>query len=310
MSMKPIGLFSFLIYFFFLSLNFSHSIENKILLKINDKIITSLDISNEIKILKLLNKNFNDLKNDEIIKIASKSLVKQLLKETELLNYNKELQVPDDYFNSYLLNYLKKLNFKSKEEFFKYCEINSIDVESIKKKITIELLWNQFIYQKFIKNVKIDEIKIRESILKKEFIDEYLLSEIVFNVENKINIKSKFDTIESSIKKNGFEKTALTFSISDTSNRGGVIGWIKETSLSPTVRKILEETNINEYTKPIQIPGGFLILFLKNIQKVKSNLDIDTETKNIIKARTNKQLDQFSNIYLNKIKKDFIINEF
>ena len=171
-------------------------------------------------------------------------------------------------------------------------------------------MWNQFIYQKFLQNVKIDKNKIKKDILKKKFIEEYLLLEIVFNVEKKNNLQIKLDKIKKSIEENGFEKTALNYSISDTSKNGGVLGWIKETTLSPTVRRILKKTDIKKYTKPIQIPGGFLILYLKDLKKIKVDLDIDKETKNVIKIRTNKQLDQFSTIYLNKIKKDFIINEF
>ena len=308
--MKQTSSITLLISLILLLNSYSYSIENKILLKINNKIITSFDLYNEIKILKLLNNNISDLSEDKIIKIASKSLTKQAIKELELSKYSKNLELPKEYLNSYLLNYAKKLNFNTKEDFLEYFEKNMIDTDALKKKITIDLLWNQFVYARFLKNVKIDENKIREEISKKKFINEYLLSEIVFNVESKNDIKIIFDSIKESIKKDGFNKTALTYSTSSTSQNGGNLGWIKETSLSETVRKILKDINIDQFTKPIQIPGGFLILYVQNIKKIKSNLDINKETENIIKLKTNKQLDQFSNIYFNKIKKNFIINEF
>ena len=308
--MKQTSSITLLISLILLLNSYSYSIENKILLKINNKIITSFDLYNEIKILKLLNNNISDLSEDKIIKIASKSLTKQAIKELELSKYSKNLELPKEYLNSYLLNYAKKLNFNTKEDFLKYFEKNMIDTDALKKKITIDLLWNQFVYARFLKNVKIDENKIREEISKKKFINEYLLSEIVFNVESKNDIKIIFDSIKESIKKDGFNKTALTYSTSSTSQNGGNLGWIKETSLSETVRKILKDINIDQFTKPIQIPGGFLILYVQNIKKIKSNLDINKDTENIVKLKTNKQLDQFSNIYFNKIKKNFIINEF
>tara|TARA_X000000950_G_C13861500_1_gene638924 strand:- start:308 stop:1234 length:927 start_codon:yes stop_codon:yes gene_type:complete len=308
--MKQTSSITLLISLILLLNSYSYSIENKILLKINNKIITSFDLYNEIKILKLLNNNISDLSEDKIIKIASKSLTKQAIKELELSKYSKNLELPKEYLNSYLLNYAKKLNFNTKEDFLEYFEKNMIDTDALKKKITIDLLWNQFVYARFLKNVKIDENKIREEISKKKFINEYLLSEIVFNVESKNDIKIIFDSIKESIKKDGFNKTALTYSTSSTSQNGGNLGWIKETSLSETVRKILKDINIDQFTKPIQIPGGFLILYVQNIKKIKSNLDINKETENIVKLKTNKQLDQFSNIYFNKIKKNFIINEF
>ena len=308
--MKQTSSITLLISLILLLNSYSYSIENKILLKINNKIITSFDLYNEIKILKLLNNNISDLSEDKIIKIASKSLTKQAIKELELSKYSKNLELPKEYLNSYLLNYAKKLNFNTKEDFLEYFEKNMIDTDALKKKITIDLLWNQFVYARFLKNVKIDENKIREEISKKKFINEYLLSEIVFNVESKNDIRIIFDSIKESIKKDGFNKTALTYSTSGTSQNGGNLGWIKETSLSETVRKILKDINIDQFTKPIQIPGGFLILYVQNIKKIKSNLDINKETENIVKLKTNKQLDQFSNIYFNKIKKNFIINEF
>ena len=308
--MKQTSSITLLISLILLLNSYSYSIENKILLKINNKIITSFDLYNEIKILKLLNNNISELSEDKIIKIASKSLTKQAIKELELSKYSKNLELPKEYLNSYLLNYAKKLNFNTKEDFLEYFEKNMIDTDALKKKITIDLLWNQFVYARFLKNVKIDENKIREEISKKKFINEYLLSEIVFNVESKNDIKIIFDSIKESIKKDGFNKTALTYSTSGTSQNGGNLGWIKETSLSETVRKILKDINIDQFTKPIQIPGGFLILYVQNIKKIKSNLDINKETENIVKLKTNKQLDQFSNIYFNKIKKNFIINEF
>ena len=308
--MKQTSSITLLISLILLLNSYSYSIENKILLKINNKIITSFDLYNEIKILKLLNNNISDLSEDKIIKIASKSLTKQAIKELELSKYSKNLELPKEYLNSYLLNYAKKLNFNTKEDFLEYFEKNMIDTDALKKKITIDLLWNQFVYARFLKNVKIDENKIREEISKKKFINEYLLSELVFNVESKNDIKIIFDSIKESIKKDGFNKTALTYSTSGTSQNGGNLGWIKETSLSETVRKILKDINIDQFTKPIQIPGGFLILYVQNIKKIKSNLDINKETENIVKLKTNKQLDQFSNIYFNKIKKNFIINEF
>ena len=308
--MKHTSSITLLISLILLLNSYSYSIENKILLKINNKIITSFDLYNEIKILKLLNNNISELSEDKIIKIASKSLTKQAIKELELSKYSQNLELPKEYLNSYLLNYAKKLNFNTKEDFLEYFEKNMIDTDALKKKITIDLLWNQFVYARFLKNVKIDENKIREEISKKKFINEYLLSEIVFNVESKNDIRIIFDSIKESIKKDGFNKTALTYSTSSTSQNGGNLGWIKETSLSETVRKILKDINIDQFTKPIQIPGGFLILYVQNIKKIKSNLDINKETENIVKLKTNKQLDQFSNIYFNKIKKNFIINEF
>ena len=294
----------------FLISNYAYSLENKILFKINNKIITTLDIYDESQILKLLNKNISELDYAEIDKIASKSRKNQIFKEIELIRYNNNLNISEQNLNSYLDNYSKKIGFKNLNEFKKYCKKNSIDFMTIKKKVTIEVLWSRLIYEKFIKNVKINRQKIKDEILKKKLIDEYLLFEIIFNVENKNSLDIKFNEIKKSIKNIGFEKTALTYSIASTSQNAGNLGWIKETALSSSVKEILKKTGIENYTNPIQIPGGFLIFFIKDIKQTKSNLNLDKELENAIKSQTNKQLNQFSNIYLSKIKKNLEINEF
>ena len=51
------------------------------------------------------------------------------------------------------------------------------------EKLTIELIWNDLIYQKFNKKISIDKDKIKKELLqnsKKERQRELLLSEIVF----------------------------------------------------------------------------------------------------------------------------------
>ena len=53
----------------------------------------------------------------------------------------------------------------------------------------------------------------------------------------------------------------------------------------------------------------YLILKLKEKRTKKKDIDIEDELKKIIQIKTNEQLNQFSNIYLNKIKKDIVINE-
>ena len=79
--------------------------------------------------------------------------------------------------------------------------------------------------------------------------------------------------------------------------------------MSSKIKKIIKKIKINSYTKPIIIPGGFLILKIENIRETKNDLDLDSEINRIVKEKTNEQLNQLSNIYFNKVKKDIIINE-
>lgn len=307
--MKYKSLIFLIINFIFLNIN-GNSLENKILFKINNKIITSVDIANEVKILKMLNKNINDLSKVEVFKIAEKSLKKETFKEIKLLQYREELKLPENILNSYLLRYSKKLGFSSLDEFSKYCLQNFIDIKLIEKKIIIELLWSRYIYEKFSQNVKVDKNIIKEDILRNNFINEYLLSEIVFKIKNKEELEIQLKSLENSIKNVGFENTALKYSISDSSKKGGKLGWVKEISLSRAIKNIVKKTDVGNYTSPIKIGGGYLILKIEDIKKTKNNIDIEKEIEKAVIERTEIQLNQFSNIYLNKLQKDLIINAF
>ena len=283
--------------------------ENKIVLKIDNEIITTLDVYNEIKILRLLNQNLNKLSKNEIIQIASRSIKRQKIKEIELKKYYKEILIPDNELNPYLKNYLNKLGFENIENFNNYSKKNKLNIKLIKEKISIELLWNQLVYKKFYKNVKIDKETIKNEILKRTKQNEYLLSEIIFSIDNKDEFEEKFKKIKNDINSIGFKNSALRNSISDSSKDGGYIGWVKETSLSKKIKIILNKLKIKSVSDPIKIPSGFLILKIDDIRQVKINLNIDKELDFAIRSKTKKQLDQFSNIYLNKISKDLIIHE-
>ena len=135
------------------------------------------------------------------------------------------------------------------------------------------------------------------------------MSEIFFEVSKSEKIQTKYKEIVNSINNNGFENTALKYSISATSNMGGKLDWINENSLNIKIRDVLAKKEINEFTKPIVVPGGFLILKINDIKKEKKQININQELEKIIKIKTNEQLNQFSNIYFNKIKKDIKIEK-
>ena len=87
------------------------------------------------------------------------------------------------------------------------------------------------------------------------------------------------------------------------------MGWVTLNSLSKKIRDQLYNIKIGEITNPIQIPGGFIILKIEDKKENIVKLDIEKEFEKIIKIKTNEQLNQFSNIYYNKIEKDIKIHE-
>lgn len=294
---------------FFIFINNALGYENKILLRVNNEIITSVDILNEINYLSSLNKSFKTLQKEKIFQIAKNSIVREKIKKITLLKIFEEIKLDDKDLNRSLISNYSNLGINDKDQLNQYLKEFNLDIKKIEKKIIINALWNQIIYSRFSSNVKIDINKLKEEILKDNKQTEFLLSEIVFDLDLNESLDKKFVLIEKSILQDGFENTALIYSISDTSTNGGNLGWIKENSINKKIKNEISKLEINEYTSPITIPGGFLILKLSETKKTDREIDLDKELEAIIRTKTNDQLNQFSNIFLNKIKKDIIISE-
>lgn len=288
----------------------SFSIENKIELKIENEIITSIDISKEIKLLTSLNPNLLELNKKKILEVATNSLIKEKIKKIEIKKYKKNLEINENYLDNLIESNYKKLNMKSSNDFANYLNENGSTITQFKKKLTIEALWNEIIYLKYQNKININEKKIKEEILnsKNEKIS-FNLSEIVFNLNENEKLKKKTDLIYNEILNKSFENAALVYSISASSALGGKLGWVEADSLNKNLKNKLSKLKIGEMIEPYVIPGGFLILKLNDLKKVKIKVNVEEETKKIIRLKTNLQLNQYSNIYYNKIKKNFTIEK-
>ena len=135
------------------------------------------------------------------------------------------------------------------------------------------------------------------------------MSEIFFEVKLEETVENKYKKIIKSIKDIGFENTALKYSMSETSKIGGKLDWINENSLNTKIKNLLNTKQINDLTKPITVPGGYLVLKINDIKIAKSQKNFDIELKKLIQSTTNNQLNQFSNLYFNKVKENVEINE-
>ena len=303
-------LITFILLFKFFFLNNLYSIENKIIIKIENEIISSLDIENEVTYLKALNPNIKNLKKDELFEVAKNSLIRENIKKIELLKYIEEIKLDEKFLGKLIKDRYSRLNLTNKAEFLNYLKNYNVNIKIIEEKISLEALWNQLIFQKFSQKVKIN----KENLLKEIDADlnlgekNFLLSEIIFTLENKKDLNKKYSEIKNAILKVGFENAALTYSISDSSNLGGKLGWIKESSLNKTIQNNLAKLNKNEITNPIFSPNGYIVLKIDDIKFTKKNYDKKQVLDNLIKSRTNQQLNQFSNMYFNKIKKNTNIN--
>lgn len=275
----------------------------KIVLKIDDEIITNNDIENEYKYLTILNPDFSKLNKKKALIISKNSLIKEKIKSKELLKYF-DLSIEGTSLNSLIKNFYLSKGLKNENEFIDFLKKLGLEYVDIKYKIQIETAWNELIYKKYKNNIQIDKKKLRKKISEsKKNEDSYLLYEILFTDINQLKL------IEESIDNIGFKNTATTYSISNTSKLGGKIGWINEKQLSKQLVEKIKILKNNEYTKPISVDGGKIILMLSGKKKVESILDIESELSKVINYETNKQLNLMSNMFFNKIKNNSLIDE-
>jgi len=296
--------------FFFIFNSNSISLENKILVKIENQIITSLDINNEFKYLVALNPSIKNTSGEEIIKLAKRSIMQEKIKKIEIEKNFNNPEIPEKFLDQILQRVYSRIGLSSLDDFKKYLINNDIDFENVRKKLEIEALWNELILIKFSSKVKINEKELKERIENNnEFLKSYLLSEIFFGVANLNELDNKYQEIIKTINDKGFDFAALKFSESETSNLGGKLDWINENSLNKNIRAALNNLKINDFTKPINLTSGFLILQVNDIKNTKIEIDIDKEFKKLENYEKNNQLNQYSKIYFNKVKKDLEISE-
>ena len=305
--------FFFLIIFFnFFCNNYIYSFESYVVLKVNNKIITNVDIDNEYRYLIALNTDLQNIDKKKVMNIAKDSIIREKIKEDELLKYF-DLSKENKYIKSILENFYKKLGMKNEKEFKNYLSKYDLSFDEIKKKIQIEAAWNDLIYKKYVSKLEINKIKIKNNInellSKNKEHNVYLISEILFNTESFEEIQKKYKLIEKSILEVGFKNTANLYSVANSSKLGGKVGWINETQLSEIIKKEVSKLKVGEYTKPITIPGGFLIIHLDDKKTQNIYLNFDEEFEKQITYEKNTQLEQYSKIYFKKIKKNSIISE-
>lgn len=305
-----INILIFLFIFIFSSNVISEEI--KIKFKIENYIITNQDIINEANYLVVFNKNLKNLTKKEIKSFAINSLIQEKIKYIELIKYFNFNDLSQEANNLIFKDILLRLNKKNKNELLLYLNERDFDLEEITEKFKIELLWNKLIYDKYIKNVSIDRNRLKEKIkknLKNNTIYEYNLYEILFEVEEGESKNQKYLKIKNYIKNNSFDLAATVFSISNTADNGGKIGWVKETQLSKDILTKIKTLEISEFTEPMFVGNGYLFLKLNDKRKVITKINIDKELEMLVQKETDRQLNQYSTIYFNKIKKNILINE-
>ena len=303
------------IFIFILLVNFlsNSAIAEKyeIIFNINNQIITNFDIEKEVQYLLALSPSLNSLSLKQIKEVARNSLIREKIKENEVLKYYK-INYEDPQLLTFLSNIYNRLNMKNEDEFAAYLLKNNLDIKEVIKKIAKERAWNRLIFDKFNDLISVDETKIKNELEKKQTKSEietsFLISEILFQSKNEEEFQETYNDIIKTIKESSFKSAASIYSISDTSINGGEIGWVNKNEISSLIYNELNKLNIGETTQPIKIASGFLMVYLEDLKKEDREINLEEELKKIIITEKNRQLNEYSTIYYKKIEKQIFIN--
>ena len=308
-------IFFYLLILLHLSINQVSSLENKIIFKVNNKIITTFDIEQEKKYLTVLNQNLNKIDQNKFEILATESIIKEKIKEIEIIKYFKiEKSLNSENLKKIIKNLYQTTGFKSEEEFKNYLEVQNLNYTFVKRKLAIEMLWNNLIFKKFNNRVVIDEKEIKNNldyeIKNINFSRNLFLSEIIIKNSKDLEIEKIYSEILKSVENIGFGATANIFSLSDSAKIGGKVGWVKESSLSKQILKNIINLKQNQISKPIKINENFLILNIDDIKINKQEINKNEILRNRISYEKNQQLERFSLAYFSKLKQKIQINEF
>ena len=281
-----------------------------IVAEVNQEVITNIDLNFEKRYLVSLNPNLQKLDQNRIMEYAKNSLINEKIKRIEI--EKKFKIVPNQALLSKVIgNIYSSIGISNLSEFEDYLAQKNIDIERVKEKISIEIAWNDLIVKTFANEIEIDENYMKKQLEKfdKKEIDNLLLSEIIFTINNKSEILTKYNEIKKSIDDIGFEETARIYSLSDSRKSGGNLGWIYKDQLSEEFIDALNEIKVGNFTKPIATSGGFIILKLNDFKTESIEIDKDAQMKKMIEFERERQFTTFSTLYYKRIYNSAVINE-
>ena len=310
--MNKIKLF-FIVIIFLYSNGYVYGYTVDIKIKVGNEIITNIDIKNEINYLFFLNPKLKELDKSRTYNIAKESLTNNLVKKKELSKFY-DLESDLSLMEEVEKNFLMSKNIKTKNELLNILKNNQVDYATFKDKLKIETFWNKLIYQKYFNNIVINKEELRQNILvqykkiQKRF--AFNLSEIVIEEKLGENINEKIIKINESLQEIGFENTANIYSISDTKQNGGLIGWVNDLQLSDQINRSIKDLKIGDISMPIKLRNGYILIRVNNKKELKQEFNLEDQLNKIIEKETNRQLNSFSMIFFKKLKKNIEINEY
>ena len=299
--------------FFILVINFCFfnslqaNVNNKIIAKVGNEIITNFELKNKILTnIFLSGKEVNQANIDSLKRVVLNQLINLKLKKIELNKF--EIQKDKNRIN----NYLNSISQNNIEDFKIKFKKNNLSFDLFVEEIDTEFRWQKLIYSIYSKKIVINEESVNEEVkeifLNNNIVKEFELSEIVIDLSLNDTSNKKIEDILNQIKSVGFEEVALNYSSSSTSLKKGYLGWVNEKSLSKEIYQSIQGLKSGEITKPIRQQNSILFLKLLNTRNVKgNNLDKDTIKKKIIEKKRTDLFNLYSQSRISILKNSTFI---
>ena len=235
--------------------------------------------------------------------MAIKSLIKRNIKKIEI-EKNNFLEFNEQDLQNELLKLANNIN-KDVVTLKNICKSNNLDFSIIEDQIKLELMWNSLIFQLYKNRISINLEEIDEqlrSVQNKKKIQEYLISEIVIESVEKNQLKLKIKELKSIIKTEGFESVATSLSISDSSTRGGDLGWINENLISEKLKTVIANTSVGNISEPILLPNGILFFKVRDKKTIEKTVDMEKVKNQLVHSEKSKILNMYSTSHFNNLR--------
>ena len=305
--MKKLIIFLFLIIFLNSTTILVAQIDSKIVIKVENKIITNFDVKNKIlSSLIVSNQDINQENINKYKKVILNLMIDLQLKKIEVNKYNIEVD------NNKITTYLKTISPNIQILKKKFIE-NDLDFEIYVNEISTELKWQELILQLYSKKINIDEKNINseidELVKKESFIEEYKISKLeIPSNNNDQKDKTIILEIQKEIDEDGFDEVSLKYNEGLSATDQNDLGWINSKSLSDDIYKLLANMKKGEISTPIKKQNSIILLKLKDKRISKTdNLNIDELKKKIINQKRNEQFDLYSKSYVSKLRNTSVI---
>ena len=297
---------------FFLIEKANSGISDSLFMTVGNKAITKSDVVNEIKILLILNnESYSDEKREQLQDMAIKSIIKRSIKKSEVERVNF-LKFNQDDLNTELKKLANKINLDL-DTLKNICASNELDFLLVEDQIKIKLMWNSLIFEIYKNRLSINQEEIEEQIKlfqNKKNIEEYLISEILLPPIEKGKIKNEIQNLKKEIAEKGFENVARDLSISESSVRGGDLGWINENIISKKIKSSIINTTIGEISEPIILQEGILLFQVRSKRNIENELTLEQTKNQLVQAEKIKILNMYSLTHYDKLRRSVTVKFF